>query len=177
MAQMYWKAAEAEDIANDYLRYHPDLVGANIAFVFKEKATKSDGRPIVGKSFKVPAKYQPLMEENDDGTRGYDFMIVLGADIWTELNNDNKEAWVDFLLEQCYGEEDKQGNMKWKTRKPEVQAFPVILARHGTNWDQGVNKLSVIDIGRKQTKVQEPTVRSQDTDADTDTESDVSVNS
>jgi hypothetical protein len=151
------------------------LTGANIAFLFKEKATKRDGCPLIGKPFKVPAKYKPLMEECDDGTSGYDFMIVIGADAWTEIGNKSKEAWVDFLLEQCYGEEDKQGNMKWKTRKPEVQAFPVILARHGTNWDQGVNKLSVIDINRKQNKVQEPQVRKSSTTEES-TDSNVNVN-
>lgn len=173
MAQMYWKAEEPKNIAQDYLKYHPDLTGARIAYVFKEKATVSDGRPIIGKPFRVPAKYQPLMEEADNGERGYDFMLVIGADAWSELNNANKEAWVDYLLEQCYGEEKKNGEMTWKTRKPEVQAFPVILARHGTNWDQGVNKLSVVDFNN-QPKVKEPKVRSNE---DTTEESDVSVNS
>jgi len=164
---MYWKADEAEDIAEQYMRFHPDLIGARIAYVFKEKATMSDGRPIIGKPFKVPAKYQPLMEVADDGERGYDFMIVIGADAWGEMSGDNKEAWVDYLLEQCYGEESTtNGEMKWKIRKPEVQAFPVILSRHGTNWDQGVNKLSVINMKKKsQSTVTEPEVRtSQDQD-------------
>lgn len=167
----YWKAEEPEAMATEYLKFHPDLMGAHIAWLFKEKATKSDGRPIVGKPFKVPAKYQPIMEENSSGERGYDFMIVIGADVWSELRNDQKEAWVDYLLEQCYGEEtESTGEMKWKIRKPEVQAFTVILSRHGTNWDEGVNRLSVIDMNKK-TKVREPEVRSENAS------SDVSVNS
>lgn len=168
----YWKADEPEQLAEDYMKYHPDLAGAQIAWLFKEKATCSDGRPIVGKPFKVPAKYLPLMEENRVGDRGYDFMVVIGADVWTELRNDQKEAWVDYLLEQCYGEENESnGEMKWKIRKPEVQAFPVILSRHGTNWDAGVNKLSVIDMSNKASP-QAPEVRAPST-----TDEDVSVNS
>lgn len=170
----YWKAEEPQQMAQQYMKYHPDLMGAHIAWLFKEKASKSDGRPIVGKPYRVPAKYGPLMEVNSSGEKGYDFIIEIGADVWTELRNDQKEAWVDYLLEQCYGEENEStGEMKWKIRKPEVQAFPVILSRHGTNWDAGVNKLSVIDMN-KEPKIQAPEVRNSTTSS---ADSDVSVNS
>lgn len=149
MPQLYWKAEEPAEIAQTYLKFHADLAGARIAFIFKEKATVSDGRPIIGKPSKVPARLQCLMEEVD-GEQGYDFIIEIGSDAWGDLNQDQKAAWIDYLLEQCYGEEDeKTGEMKWKLRRPEVQAFPVILVRHGVNWDTGVNKLAVIDLKTK----------------------------
>lgn len=155
---MYWKADEAEEIARDYMKYHADLVGASVAFLFKEKASYNDGNPIVGKVSKVPERLRPLMEENSSGDLGYDFVIFIGADAWVELSRQNKEAWIDYLLEQCYGEEDKQGNMKWKIRKPSLQAFPAILSRHGVAWDAGVNHLSVLDL-KKSDEVAEPETR------------------
>ena len=161
MAQEFWKADEPAEIAQDYLGMHPDLVGANIAFIFKEKASKRDGQPIVGKAMKVPEKYKCLMEETDSGDVGYDFILEFGFDAWQELNANQKAAWVDHCLEMCYGEENTSGEIVWKLRKPEIAAFSVILQRHGVRWDTGVNKLSVVDLGRHDHVLVEPTTRVQ----------------
>lgn len=142
----YWKAEEPAEIASRYMKFHADLIGASIAFLFKEKASTNDGCPIIGNVSRAPERLRPLMEVNDSGDLGYDFIIFIGADAWNDLSLPNKEAWIDYLLEQCYGEEDKSGNLKWKIRKPSMQAFPNILSRHGVTWDQGINHLSVLDL-------------------------------
>jgi hypothetical protein len=159
MATEYWKADDVAEIARGYLGMHPDLIGANIAYIFKTKASMSDGEPIVGKAMKVPDRYKCLMEETVSGDVGYDFIIEIGADAWQELNSAQKAAWVDHCLECCYGEEDKNGDIKWKMRKPSVRAFPVILNRHGTGWDAGVNRLSTLNL-RQNATATEPVLRS-----------------
>jgi hypothetical protein len=159
MPQSYWKAGDdVIEIADRYLPLHTDLVGAHVAFICKEKASKRDGQPIVAKAKKVPTYYKCLMEEQDDGEKGYDFIIEIGADAWAELSDTQREAWIDHALEHCYGEENKSGDLVWKIRKPEISTFGIVLSRHGTRWDTGVNKLSVIQLNEQPT-LQEPKVR------------------
>lgn len=144
MAQEYWRADEADDIVQKYMKYHADLVGARIACIFKEKATKSDGQPIVGKITKCSRKYQPLMDEP------YDYVITLGADAWSELDNAQREAWIDHLLEHAYGvEKETTGEMVWKTRKPELMGFPSIIHRHGIHWMPGLPKIATLNVKNK----------------------------
>jgi len=174
VANEYWKADEPAEIAQEYLGMHPDLVGANIAFMFKTKATKRDGQPVVGKAMKVPARYKPLMEETDTGDKGYDFILEFGADAWQELGQDTKAAWVDYCLEQCYGEEKDDGTVAWKLRKPEIVGFPVIFSRHGVGWHPGANKLRTLRLNDEPT-VTEPTVREASADTDEQVEQDLSL--
>lgn len=150
----YWPANEVEDIIRKYIKYHPELLGANIGCIFREKATQSDGVPIVGKISKVSARYQCLMKEE------YDYIIEIGADAWQDLSPDSREAWVDHLLEHAYGEEnDKTGEMKWKLRKPEIMIFPNIIHRHGLNWMPGLGKIASLPLPNKEPVV--PKVRDE----------------
>lgn len=165
----YWLAGEdVQEIGEKYLRFHPDLIGAHIAFLMKERATKRDGVPVVAQARKVPAKYKPMMQEQPNGDFGFDFFIEIGADAWGEISQETREAWIDHCLEQCYGEEKNNGETVWKLRKPEISAFPVIINRHGTNWDSGVNKLRTLRLNN-QPQVREPEVRSTQ-EEETDTE-------
>jgi hypothetical protein len=139
----YWKAEEVEEIADRYMKYHSDLVGANVAFIFQEKATKQGGKPLVGRVSKVPLKYRVYMEKGNNG-EPYDFLITIGYDAWQELNQTAREAWVDYLLEHCYGKEKDDGSIVWHTRTPEVQVFTTIVNRHGSGWDHDLHRLSTI---------------------------------
>lgn len=137
----YWKASDIETIIDKYRKHHPSLVGAKFACIFREKAQKSGGEPIVGKVRKVSDKYKPLMEEE------YDYIMEIGADEWQELSRYEREAWVDHLLEYCYGEEDEEtGEMTWKTRRPEIIAFTNVLNRHGVDWNDGLKNLRNVDL-------------------------------
>lgn len=161
MPNEYWIADEAAEIAEEYLGLHPDLMGAHIGYVFKTKASKRDGQPIVGKAKKVPEIYKPFMTEQDNGDIGFDFILEFGADAWNELNRDQKAAWVDHCLEQCFGEEKDDGTIKWKLRRPSIVAFPVILNRHGVQWDTGVTPLRTLRLNDQPT-LTEPKVRQQE---------------
>lgn len=140
----YYQADEPENIANRLLGNHPTVANADFLFVFKEKATKRGDKRVVGSAFTIPNKYRPGMK------RPYDFIIVIGHDKWQELSNKVKMAWIDHLLACCIGEEvQSTGEMRYKTRKPTVAGFPEVINRHGVNWDDDLNKLSVIDLEGK----------------------------
>ena len=145
----YWIATEVEEIVESYRKYHAELIGARIACIFKEKASTSDGIPIVGKISKVPERDKILM------TEPYDYRIEVGADAWQELNNAQKDAWIDHLMEHAYGEEsDQTGDMAWKLRKAEISCFPSIIARHGIHWMPGLPKLATMPFATKATAVE-----------------------
>lgn len=155
MAQDYWQADEVTDIIQEYMKYHSELIGAKIGCVFKEKASKSDGVPIVCQISKCSLKYQPLLKEP------FDFIITVGADAWSELTMKQREAWVDHILEHAYGlENEKTGEMQWKTRKPEIVGFPSIIQRHGVGWMNGLAKISTLQIPKDTSK--EPTKRNKE---------------
>lgn len=157
----YWKANEVEELVNECMKYHPDLVGAEFACVFKEKASSSDGRPIVGKVTKVTNKYKPLLDED------YVYFLEIGADVWMELSDKNRKAWVDYLMEHCYGEEKQTtGEMVWKTRKPEVMGFPSIIRRHGLDWNHGLQKLAHLNLGNEDATSVDPKVREAEEEAE-----------
>lgn len=140
----YWKADEPRDIAERLLGNHPTVANADFLFVFKDKATKRNGEPVVGRAYTIPDKYKPGME------RDYDFIILIGEDVWRELSPKTKNARMDHLLACCIGEEkESTGEMKYKTRKPTVSGFPEVIARHGINWDDQLNKLGAIDLEGK----------------------------
>ena len=137
----YWQAPDVLDIVEKYRKHHPSLVGAKFACIFREKAQTSGGEPIVGKVRKVSDKYKPVMEKN------YNYMLEVGADVWQELSKTEREAWVDHLLEHCYGEEDETtGEMTWKTRRPEIVAFTDVLDRHGVDWNDNLKQLKKVDL-------------------------------
>jgi hypothetical protein len=156
----YWIADEVAEIVESFRKYHADLIGASIGCIFKEKASKSDGEPIIGKITKVSEKNKILMSEP------YDYVIEIGNDAWQELNNAQKEAWVDHLMEHAYGEESEQtGDMSWKMRKPEIQIFPCIISRHGINWMPGLPKLATMPFAQKAVAV-DPTKRTAESAED-----------
>lgn len=152
----YWIADVADAIVNEYLKFHPELIGANIRCIFKEKASTSDGVAIVGKIAKVSDKNKILMIEP------YDYIIEIGQDAWTDLNNAQKEAWIDHILEHAYGEEDeKTGDMKWKTRNPDVGFFFNVVNRHGIHWMHNLPKIATLPFARG-TEIDPPKKKNED---------------
>jgi len=151
MAQSYWLSDpklpdSPDDLYMKYLPHYPYLVGVPIRFVFKEKAKREeDDRPVVGKVSKISPVTQAMLHVENEADPV--FLFQLGWDAWQESPVATREAWIDFLMAQCYcAEDDKDGSIKTKIRPPSISVFPEILNRHGTGWDEGIHKLSVIDL-------------------------------
>jgi hypothetical protein len=120
--------ATAENVEKEALSlipmYHPELATARFKYVFVDKASMKNGKPVRGKIRKVSGVLEFLLEA--------DFLMEIALDQWNEMSDTQRKACIDHLLESCTGEEDENdGTMKWSVREPDVQEFSAILRRHG----------------------------------------------
>lgn len=132
MAVDIWIASkDVSDVVTTLIaNYHPDLalVSDEIAVLFREKASKSGGRVVLGKTKKAPNLLSIL------GGKEYRFIIELAADEWQNLDGKQQTALLDHLLCQCGVEEDeKSGDIKYTIKSPDLFFFSEELERHG-NW-------------------------------------------
>jgi hypothetical protein len=147
MSKIYALAESVTTIAQRILStYHPELATARIQYLFVEKASMKNGRPVLGKVRKVSGAIEFLTE--------LDFLIEVALDQWNELAENQRTALVDHLLERCMGTEDENdgGEMKWSLREPDVQEFTSILSRYGAWTDELAGLVSVaqkIDVSAR----------------------------
>lgn len=125
MPKVYSEAETIETLAKPLIApFHPELATARMKFVFVDKGSMKAGRPVYGKVKKLSGISEFLIEA--------DFVIEVAQDHWNELDENQRTALVDHLLERCSGEEDENtGEMVWVVREPDVQEFTSILRRHG----------------------------------------------
>lgn len=134
MAKVYDEAEAVASIAGGLIpNYHPELATARFMFAFADKGWSKGGRDIAGKVRKVSGVWEWATEK--------DFLMEIALDQWNDMSDSQRTALVDHLLERCMGEEDERnGEMKWSIREPDVQEFTTILERHGA-WHSGLNGL------------------------------------
>jgi hypothetical protein len=125
-----WKAGPDIHQVLDQLitDYHGPLVdiAKDIVVIFKQKASRTGGRPVYGKTSKAPAILSVL------GEHEYKFVIELGADTWQDLKDDEKTALLDHLLCFISSEIDpKTGDVKYFLTSPDVFYFQQEIDRHG----------------------------------------------
>ena len=125
-----WKAGDQvqETIRNLIGQAHPHLVDIcdDIIVIFKEKASRKGGRPVLGKTSKAPALLSLL------GEREYQFVIELAADTWNQLDEVQKNSLLDHQLCFIGGEEDqKSGEMKYHMNAPDISYFSSEVERNG----------------------------------------------
>lgn len=137
MPKVYSEAESVRSLSGGLIaNYHPELANARIRYIFVDKASSKGGIDVLGKTRKISGPLEYLLE--------LDFLIEIAADRWHDMDNTQRTALVDHLLERCTGEEDeKSGEMKWKIREPDVQEFASILRRHGAWNDQLTGFVSV----------------------------------
>jgi len=124
----YKAESEVYDLMKEVVaNYHPDLalVVDEIAIVFKEKATKSGGKVVLGK----PSKASPLFGVLGD--TDYKFILTLAADEWVNLTGRQRQALMDSMLCACRAEEDDNGNIVCGIAVPDVSYFYDELDRWG----------------------------------------------
>jgi hypothetical protein len=125
-----WKAGEEtqDDIKTLVGEAHPHLVDImdDIIVIFKEKASRKGGQPVLGKTSKAPALISLL------GERDYQFVIELAADTWNLLDEVQRKALLDHQLCFIGGEEDeKSGEMKYYLTAPDISYFSSEVDRNG----------------------------------------------
>ena len=116
--------------------HHPHLVDADIALYWKFGwKADTDGSLTVVKAMKAS-------DIDRAGNReGHDFAIALNHEVFNSGKFTEHEAryWIDHALECCKSDcdndgeqkEDENGNNCWRVRKPSLQLFPEVYARHG----------------------------------------------
>jgi len=135
-----WEAGqEVRDmVAKLVADHHPDLslVLDNIAILFKEKATKSGGVVIPGKSKKAPGVIEIL------GKKPFVFILEIGGDEWLTFSNTQRVALLDHLLCACrMKSEEETGEIKYFLAPPDFSFYKDEIVRHGIwqNLDQDDN--------------------------------------
>ena len=166
MAKIYDEAEAVASIAGGLIpNYHPELANARFLFAFASKGWSKGGRNLSGKVRKVTGVWEWAVEK--------DFLMEIAADQWNEMNESQRTALVDHLLEWCVGEEDENtGEMKWSIREPDVQEFTTILERHGA-WHAGLTglvsvaqriQLDVVEESEEETEEELESLTSIETD-------------
>jgi len=130
MAADTWEAgSDVWDLVQHHIsHHHPHLasVDKEIAVLFREKASKTGGQVILGKSRRASSLFKLL------GKAEYKFILEIAGDEWQTLSGDQRSALIDHLLCACKVEEDeKTHDLKYSIATPEVSFFLEELKRHG----------------------------------------------
>jgi hypothetical protein len=137
MPRIYADAESVEKQAKSLItHFHPELASARFKYVFVDKASMKNGKPVRGKVRRISGVLEYLIE--------VDFLMEVALDCWNESPDAQRKALIDHLLECCIGEEDeKDGTMKWSVREPDVMEFSAILRRHGA-WNDDLAAFATI---------------------------------
>lgn len=137
MAANFWKASkEVVQAVNQRIdRIFPELVelkADRISVLFYEKAKEKHGVVEYGFIKKAP----PLLVLLSDKTINYEFIIYLAADRWENtLNNEQRDALIDhFLCSIIQVEDEKNQQVKFELRPPDIQMFSREVEHHGIWW-------------------------------------------
>lgn len=154
----FWKVSETiEQQAQDLLaRYHPEVVTANFAYIFKDKPSPTElDAGIVAVAKKVSPMYKMLTED-------LDFVIVICKAMWDELSPSEQTAHLDSALCSCTARLDDSGDFKvddagnpiFALRAYDLQGHSEALMRHGidTFAEVGLRIKAAFDKGESATE-------------------------
>lgn len=115
------------------VQHHDEIAEASIVLAWCYGWNSDvDGRLVLGKCKKVT--------ELDHRLHGRDFVIILNADAWKELDDRQRRALIDHEL--CHAapsldpdtgdqKEDDSGRKLWRLRKHDIEEFSSIVERYG----------------------------------------------
>jgi ribosome-binding ATPase YchF (GTP1/OBG family) len=120
---------EIKEIAKFLInKYRTDLQNVNIAYVFKQKASKSGDSVILGQA-KIESDLQKALHS-------YDAVVIIGFDVWVELDLDQKLRLVLHELEHLIRDLESG---KIKTQSHTVEEFPLVMQIFGPANDDQIN--------------------------------------
>ena len=112
-------STEVLEIAQELIHeYHPSLIEARVAFVFRDKASKSGNKMILGKASKISDKLKVHLD--------YDFLIWLAEEEYSEMLPEQRRALIDHALSHC-SFVDQIPEM----RHHDIEEFKGIIERYG----------------------------------------------
>lgn len=145
--------AIAEEVIDDH---HPHLANAPIRYVFRDTASVSRGRVVLGRARKVSGLNAYLVglvgRERVDPPADF-FVLEIAADEWQRLDIKQRVALVDHELCHLWVEEpaDPLEHRKLRIVGHDVEEFTEVIQRHGL-WRPSVKAFAdaaqmTIDIG------------------------------
>lgn len=112
-------------------KHHPALAAVNIGFLFRDKAPVSRTRVVLGMTIKV--------DDRNHVYSGKDAIVEIGADTWSQLDDELREILIDHELHHIGVELDEQGHTvltdngrpKIFMKPHDIEEFGVIIDRYG----------------------------------------------
>lgn len=141
-SQQFIEAPEVEEIAIQLIeRFRPDLKAYEIAYAFKEKASKSKDRVTYG----YAKKENPLSYTKSK----IDSYIVIGFDMWITLDEDQKARLI--FHELCHLSPNMEKGVIEMEDHP-VQEFPEVVKVFGPSTEQEINYISAYQTFSKENR-------------------------
>jgi predicted metallopeptidase len=130
MTDYEW-APDVETIAKDIIATvedHAHLAQAVVLYVFRDKATRSRGRAVLGKARKLAGLTKFLVHDEDDLPL---FVVEISKDTWEDLTEEQRRALVDHELCHLVVDTDDDGTLVARTRGHDLEEFIGVVDRHG----------------------------------------------
>jgi hypothetical protein len=129
----YELAPEVETIARKLIeKYHGHLTNAKIIYLFRTGNWSTRHRETWGQVKKITGETKLLT--------GEDFRFILHKEVWEQLNEKDREAYIDHYLESMCEEEDSLGNPKYFIQGPDFVGFLANIKRFGL-WNPELKKV------------------------------------
>lgn len=162
MVDYEW-ASDVETIAKDIIatvEEHEDLGRARILYVFRDKATGSRGRLVLGKARKVTGLNRFLIDDETDLPL---FVLEIARNTWDDLDEKARRALVDHELSHLVVEDDDDGNPVGRLRGHDLEEFIGVVDRHGL-WKADVAALGTAAAAKMDQLTLELVTSDDDTD-------------
>lgn len=147
MTDFKW-ATEVEEVVKEIIATvddHADLVNATILCVFRDKATRSKGRTVLGKARQVTGLSKFIVTEAPD--RIPLFIVEIAEDMWQTLTPEQRLALIDHELSHLYVEQDDLLGWKGGTRGHDLEEFLGVVERHGL-WKGDVAAMGALSASK-----------------------------
>lgn len=123
--EFYPATEEIKEMAERLMAaHHHDGLDAKVYYGFRNKHTKSNGKPVGG--------YCRKQSDEQKSMHGYDYSITLAADIWSAANQRLREA---ILLHECchIGEkyDEKTDESSFITNPHDLEEFAIVVEVYG----------------------------------------------
>jgi hypothetical protein len=121
--------------SNLIAEHHTQLAEAPIVYVFREQATRSKGRLVLGRARRITGLNAFLVAlaagdvSDDESEEGHDFFVMeITQDMWATATEVQKAALIDHELSH-FAIDTEKGS--FTIRGHDIEEFAAVVARHG----------------------------------------------
>lgn len=131
MSEIYVAGPEVTELAERVIReYRPELLTAEIRYVFKDKASKRNGKVVIATARKASSR-DNVIYSTPGNQIDLEFIIQIGADAWMPLSPDQQKAVLHHELRHCGYKENKDGDLVPVIIPHDLEEFSDVIEAHG----------------------------------------------